>query len=105
MKHREQNAASNVFSEVRLNANTRRYALTRLKVFTVYEVKVAAENEKGPGPYTPVYRVTTGEKRKLNIRSYSFGIKPFIGGFFFSCSIEETPFSVASNSVETVDLV
>lgn len=83
MKHREQNAASNVFSEVRLNANTRRYALTRLKVFTVYEVKVAAENEKGPGPYTPVYRVTTGEKRKLNIRSYSFGIKPFIGGFFF----------------------
>ena len=26
---------------------------------------MAAVDEKGPGPYTPEYNVTTGEKRKL----------------------------------------
>lgn len=66
VKHRKQNADGSVFSEVRLDANTRQYVLNNLKVFTVYEVKLAAVNEKGPGPYTPLYRVTTGEKRKLN---------------------------------------
>ena len=61
-----------MFSEVRLDANTRHYVLERLKVFTVYEIKVAAENEKGPGPYSPLYRVTTGEKCKLNVRYEHF---------------------------------
>lgn len=66
VKHREQSAASSGFSEVRLEANTRQHILKNLKVFTVYEVKVAAVNDKGPGPYTPLYRATTGEKRKPN---------------------------------------
>ena len=67
MKHREQSSASSGFSEARLDANTRQHVLNNLKVFTVYEVKVAAVNNKGPGPYTPLYRATTGEKRKLNV--------------------------------------
>nr|XP_058964313.1 protein sidekick-2-like isoform X2 [Pocillopora verrucosa] len=62
LKHREKSAASSVFSEVSLDANSRNHKLERLKVFTVYEIKVAAVNEKGPGPYSPLYRVTTGEK-------------------------------------------
>ena len=65
MKHREQSSAG--FSEAHLDANTRQHVLNNLKVFTVYEVQVAAENDKGPGPYTPLYRATTGEKRKLNV--------------------------------------
>ena len=68
MKHRRQNASS-AFSEVRLDANTRQHVITNLKVLTVYEVKLAAVNEKGPGPYTPVYRATTGEKRKFDASS------------------------------------
>lgn len=62
LKHREKSAAGSVFSEVSLDANSRNHKLERLKVFTVYEIKVAAVNEKGPGPYSPLYRVTTGEK-------------------------------------------
>jgi len=67
VKHREQSSASSGFSEARLDANTRQHILNNLKVFTVYEVQVAAVNDKGPGPYTPLYRATTGEKRKLNV--------------------------------------
>ena len=42
---------------------------------------VAAVNEKGPGPYTPEYNVTTGEKRKLVIQSNSLPTGAF--NFFF----------------------
>ena len=70
IKHRRQDAASSAFSEVRLDANTRQHVLKNLKVFTVYEVKLAAVNEKGPGPYTPLYRATTGEKRKFNVSAF-----------------------------------
>ena len=42
---------------------------------------MAAVNEKGPGPYTPEYNVTTGEKRKLVIQSNSLPTGAFI--FFF----------------------
>ena len=58
-----------IFIESRLPTNSSQYTLERLKVFTVYGIKVAAVNEKGPGPYTPLYNVTTGEKRKLFIGS------------------------------------
>lgn len=67
MKHREQSSAISGFSEARLDANARQHVLKNLKVFTVYEVKVAAVNDKGPGPYTPLYRATTGEKRELKV--------------------------------------
>lgn len=63
-----------MFSEVSLDANSRNHKLERLKVFTVYEIKVAAVNEKGPGPYSPLYRVTTGEKRKYDVRCKHFWI-------------------------------
>ena len=43
---------------------------------------VAAVNEKGPGPYTPEYNVTTGEKRKLVIQSKSLPTGAFIFFFF-----------------------
>lgn len=72
MKHREQKAASSAFSEARLDANTRQHVLNNLKVFTLYELKLAAVNDKGPGPYTPLYSATTGEKRKFNVSSRSF---------------------------------
>ncbi|XP_078347645.1 protein sidekick-2-like isoform X2 [Oculina patagonica] len=62
VKHREQKAASSAFSEARLDANTRQHVLNNLKVFTLYELKLAAVNDKGPGPYTPLYSATTGEK-------------------------------------------
>ena len=42
---------------------------------------VAAVNEKGPGPFTPEYNVTTGEKRKLVIQSNSLPTGAF--NFFF----------------------
>lgn len=67
MKYRQQSSASSGFSEARLDANTRQHVLKNLKVFTVYEVKVAAVNDKGTGPYTPLYSATTGEKRKPNV--------------------------------------
>lgn len=43
---------------------------------------MAAVNEKGPGPYTPEYNVTTGEKRKLVIQSKSLPTGTFIFFFF-----------------------
>ena len=66
MKYREQIAGASGFIEINLSANTRQYALQNLKVFTRYGIMVAAVNEKGPGPFTPVYDVTTGEKRKFS---------------------------------------
>ena len=74
LKHKEKSAAGSVFSEVSLDANSRNHKLERLKVFTIYEIKVAAVNEKGPGPYSPLYRVTTGEKRKCDVRCKHFWI-------------------------------
>ena len=65
MKYREQDAGISSFIEISLPASARQHTLERLKVFTRYGIKVAAVNDKGPGPYTPVYNVTTGEKRKL----------------------------------------
>ena len=44
-----------------LTSSTHKYTLTGLKVFTKYEVKIAAYNEKGSGKSTPPYRATTGE--------------------------------------------
>lgn len=67
MKHRKETSANSGFSETRLDADTRQHVLKNLKVFTVYEVKVAAVNDKGTGPFTPLYRATTGEKRKPNL--------------------------------------
>lgn len=43
---------------------------------------MAAVNEKGPGPYTPEYNVTTGEKRKLVIQSNSLQTGAFNSSFF-----------------------
>lgn len=42
---------------------------------------MAAVNEKGPGPYTPEYNVTTGEKRKLVVQSNRLPTGAF--NFFF----------------------
>lgn len=64
MKYREQIAGASGFTEINLPADARQHALQNLKVFARYGIKVAAKNEKGPGPFTPVYDVTTGEKRK-----------------------------------------
>ena len=58
---------SAVFTEIRLEANIRQRTIDKLQVFTVYQVKVAAINEKGPGPYTPTYLGTTGEQRKRKL--------------------------------------
>ena len=44
---------------------------------------MAAVNEKGPGPYTPEYNVTTGEKRKLVVQSNSLPTGAL--NFFFFC--------------------
>ena len=66
MQYREQIAGASGFTEVKLPANARQHTLQNLKVFARYGIKVAAVNEKGPGPFTPVYDVTTGEKRKLS---------------------------------------
>lgn len=44
---------------------------------------MAAVNEKGPGPYTPEYNVSTGEKRKLVIQSNSLPTGA-INFFFFA---------------------
>ena len=80
MKYRQQGSAD--FTNVSLPSNSRQYALNNLKVFTVYGIMVAAVNEKGPGPYTPEYNVTTGEKRKLVIQSNSLPTGAFIFFFF-----------------------
>ena len=68
VKYREQESAVSDFTEVSLPATARQYTLENLKIFTLYGIMVAAVNEKGPGPYTPVYNVTTGERRKLIAR-------------------------------------
>ena len=64
VKYREQIPGVSGFTEKSLPKSARQHTLSNLKVFTRYAIKVAAVNEKGPGPYTPLYDVTTGEKRK-----------------------------------------
>lgn len=62
VKYREQIPGVSGFTEKSLPKSARQHTLSNLKVFTRYAIKVAAVNEKGPGPYTPLYDVTTGEK-------------------------------------------
>ena len=64
VQYKEQISGVSGFTEVSLPASARQYTLQNMRVFALYGIRVAAVNEKGPGPYTPVYNVTTGEKRK-----------------------------------------
>jgi len=71
LKYKEQVAGISDFIEVNLPTRARQHTLENLKVFTLYGIKVAAVNEKGPGPYTPVYNVTTGERGKYCALAFS----------------------------------
>ena len=91
VKYREQESAVSGFTEATLPATARQYTLENLKVFTLYGIKVAAVNEKGPGPYTPVYNVTTGERRKL------VPVEPVLSGTVCQSPKNLTIFCLMSN--------